>query len=138
MQHIPPTTWEDWVLEADHLSNKAFNGRRSHLSAFLSWCYEEGLLLPSGKHLARVREKPNTTFRAKTFVKAADMPAVLEAAGRWHERDRFFLAALWHSWRRSGELCSAGAFVYFLIQAPVWCGAITRQGQMCRTTRPAS
>jgi hypothetical protein len=27
---------------------------------------------------------------------------------------------------------SAGAFVYFLIQAPVWCGAITRQGQMGR------
>ncbi len=27
---------------------------------------------------------------------------------------------------------AAGAFAYFLVQAPVWCGAMTREGQMCR------
>lgn len=27
---------------------------------------------------------------------------------------------------------SAAALGYFLIQAPVWCGAMTRAGQMCR------
>jgi hypothetical protein len=27
---------------------------------------------------------------------------------------------------------AAGAFGYFLLQAPVWCGPMTRDGQMCR------
>jgi len=27
---------------------------------------------------------------------------------------------------------AAGALAYFLVQAPVWCGAMTREGQMCR------
>jgi hypothetical protein len=29
-------------------------------------------------------------------------------------------------------ILAAGAFGYFLLQAPVWCGAMTREGQMCR------
>src|SRR5258708_40012258 len=29
-------------------------------------------------------------------------------------------------------ICSIGAFGYFLVQAPVWCGAIVRGGQLCR------
>lgn len=30
------------------------------------------------------------------------------------------------------SIFSIAAFAYFLVQAPVWCGAITRQGQLCR------
>jgi hypothetical protein len=27
---------------------------------------------------------------------------------------------------------SVGALVYFLFQAPLWCGAVTREGTLCR------
>jgi integrase len=106
LEHVPPTAFRDFVVASDHLSNKTFNARRSHISAFLSWCYQEDLLSPADKHLAHLREKPNTTLRAKTYVNADQMDAVLEAAGRWHVRDKYFCAAMWASWRRSGELCA--------------------------------
>lgn len=103
---VPGDAWREWVLQADHQSNKAFNARRSHLSGFLTWLADNDLMTASEakKKLAGVRERPNTTLRPKTYVKAGQVPAVLDAAGRWHVRDRAFCEALWHSWRRSGEL----------------------------------
>lgn len=106
LQHVPQSAYLDWVLLADKLANKSFNARRSHMSAFLSWAYENDFLSPTGRHLKAVKERPNTTTRTKSFVKASDMPRVLEAAGQWHERDRAFCEALWASWRRSGELAA--------------------------------
>ena len=103
---IPPEAWRDYVLASDHLSNKSFNAYRSRISAFLTWLYAEGVLSPADKHLAHLREKPNTTARPKSFVTAEQVPAVLDAAEQWHIRDRYFCEALWHSWRRSGELCA--------------------------------
>jgi integrase len=101
---VPKDAWREWVLEADHLSNKAFNGRRSHLAAFIGWLVDEGLMSATEKPLKGVRERPNTTLRPKTYVKAEHVPAVLDAAEAWHVRDRYFCEALWESWRRSGEL----------------------------------
>jgi integrase len=51
-----------------------------------------------------VRERPNTTTRAKSFVREQDLPKVVAVAREWHERDGAFCEALWASWRRSGEL----------------------------------
>lgn len=106
MEFVPATAYLDWVLLADQKANKTFNARRSHMSAFLTWCYENDYLSPTGRHLKAVKERPNTTSRSKSFVKASDMPRVLDAAGEWHPRDRAFCEALWHSWRRSGELAA--------------------------------
>lgn len=106
MEFVPQSAYLDWVLLADQRANKTFNARRSHMSAFLTWCYENDYLSPTGRHLKAVKERPNTTTRSKSFVRASDMPRVLQAAGEWHERDRAFCEALWASWRRSGELAA--------------------------------
>jgi integrase len=103
---VPHGAWQEWVLLADARANKTFNGRRAHLSAFLKWCYENDYLSPADKHLAAVRERPNTTTRVKSFVREQDLPAVIAAAGEWHARDAAFCEALWASWRRSGELAA--------------------------------
>jgi integrase len=106
MEFVPKSAYLDWVMLANANANKTFNARRSHMSAFLTWCYERDYLRMQDRHLAYVKERPNTTSRAKSFVKAQDMPKVAQAARQWHERDAAFCEALWASWRRSGELAA--------------------------------
>lgn len=107
LEFVPATAWQEWVLLADQMAPKTFNARRSHLSAFITWLVDNDYMPATLKPLKAVRERPNVTSRTKSFVRAEDMPAVLEAAESWHPRDRYFCLALWESYRRSGEMAAA-------------------------------
>jgi site-specific recombinase XerD len=104
VRKIPPQAWRDHVSSYEHHSAKYYNCQLSAISAFVKWCYDEGLLSPTDRHLRGMREKPVMPARAKTYVTQEQLPAVLAAGEEWHVRDRYFMSALWHSWRRSGEL----------------------------------
>jgi hypothetical protein len=80
LRDIPRDIWTGYMDGREHMSNKGWNAILSRLSAFIKWSCSEGYLQTSDKHLGGLRLRPNTTTRPKTFLRADQLAAVLDAA----------------------------------------------------------